>query len=124
MLRFKGKCAHFSFNKCPIYTHDGASAIISTKSQETDNSVGLELPVKTETNFDLGITRKTWPSPTPKYKLQYKFANRIIIFYPAILQRITPHSAVSIENSTFTKEIIAYSTVVILWRRLTFPYKT
>ncbi len=24
MRRFKGECAQFSFNKCPIYTHDGA----------------------------------------------------------------------------------------------------
>jgi hypothetical protein len=36
--RFKGECAHFSFNKCPIYTHDGASAKFSTNSHETDNS--------------------------------------------------------------------------------------
>ncbi len=39
MRRFKGKCAQFSFNRCPIYTHDGASAKFSTNSQETDNSV-------------------------------------------------------------------------------------
>ncbi len=40
MRRFKGGCAHFSFNKCPIYTHyDGASAKFSTNSHETDNSV-------------------------------------------------------------------------------------
>ncbi len=26
MRRFKGECAQFSFNKCPIYTHDGARA--------------------------------------------------------------------------------------------------
>ncbi len=38
MFWFKGDYAHFSFNKCPIYTHDGASAKISTNSQETDNS--------------------------------------------------------------------------------------
>jgi hypothetical protein len=25
MRRCRGECAHFSFNKCPIYTHDGAS---------------------------------------------------------------------------------------------------
>ncbi len=36
MLRFKGACAHCSFNKCPIYTHDGASAKFSTNSHETD----------------------------------------------------------------------------------------
>ncbi len=39
MRRFKGECAHFSFNKCPIYTHDGASAKFTTNSHETDNSV-------------------------------------------------------------------------------------
>ncbi len=43
MRRFKGECAHFNFNKCPIYTHDVAFAKISTNwgtnSHETDNSV-------------------------------------------------------------------------------------
>jgi hypothetical protein len=39
MRRFKGEFAHFSFNKCLIYTHDGASAKFSTNSQEADNSV-------------------------------------------------------------------------------------
>ncbi len=39
MRRFKGECAHFNFNKCPIYTHDGASAKFSTISHQTDNSV-------------------------------------------------------------------------------------
>ncbi len=39
MRRFKGEYEHFSFNKCPIYTHDGASAKFSTNSQEMDNSV-------------------------------------------------------------------------------------
>ncbi len=38
MRRFKGEGEHFSFNKCPIYTHDGASAKFSTNSQEMDNS--------------------------------------------------------------------------------------
>ncbi len=41
MRRFKGKCTHFSFNKCPIYTHDRTSTKFSTNSHETDNSVGL-----------------------------------------------------------------------------------
>jgi hypothetical protein len=40
MRRFKSEYAHFRFNKCPIYTHDGASAKTGTISQETDNSVG------------------------------------------------------------------------------------
>jgi hypothetical protein len=39
MRRFKGECEHFRFEKCPIYTHDGASAKFSTNSQEMDNSV-------------------------------------------------------------------------------------
>jgi hypothetical protein len=39
MRRFKGECAHFRFNKRPIYTHDGASSKYSTNSHETDNSV-------------------------------------------------------------------------------------
>ncbi len=43
MLGFKGECAHFIFNKCPIYTHDGAIGKFSTNSQETDNSV-VEFP--------------------------------------------------------------------------------
>jgi hypothetical protein len=39
MRRFKGECEHFSFNKCPSYTHDGANAKFSTNSHETDYSV-------------------------------------------------------------------------------------
>jgi hypothetical protein len=38
MHRFQSEYAHFRFNKCPIYTHDGASAKFNTISQETDNS--------------------------------------------------------------------------------------
>ncbi len=45
MGRFKGECAHFSFNKCLIYTHDGASAKFSTNSHETDNSAYRKLHV-------------------------------------------------------------------------------
>jgi hypothetical protein len=43
MRRIKGECAHFSFNKCPISTHDGASDKCSTNAHETDNSVRLTL---------------------------------------------------------------------------------
>ncbi len=42
MRRFKGECAQFNFNRCPIYAHDGASAKLSTNSQETDNIDGEE----------------------------------------------------------------------------------
>ncbi len=42
MRRFKGECEHFRFNKCPIYTHDGASAKLSTNSQEKDNSEHIQ----------------------------------------------------------------------------------
>jgi hypothetical protein len=39
MRRFKGECAQFRFNKCPIFTHDGASAKFSTNAHLADNSV-------------------------------------------------------------------------------------
>ncbi len=39
MRWFKGECAHFSCNKRPIYTLEGASTKFSTNSHETDNSV-------------------------------------------------------------------------------------
>ncbi len=39
MRIFKGESAKFIFNKCPIYTRDGASAKFSTSSHEMDNSV-------------------------------------------------------------------------------------
>ncbi len=38
LRRFKGECAHFIFNKYPIYIHDGASAKFSIKAHEMDNS--------------------------------------------------------------------------------------
>ncbi len=44
MCRFKGEWAHFSFKKCPIYTHDGASTKFSTNSHETDYSVPNPTP--------------------------------------------------------------------------------
>jgi hypothetical protein len=37
-----GECAHFSCNKCPIYTLDGAGAKFGTNSHETDNSVAFD----------------------------------------------------------------------------------
>ncbi len=43
MRRFKSECAHFSFKKCPIYTHDGANAKFSTNSHEMNYSVGFGL---------------------------------------------------------------------------------
>jgi hypothetical protein len=33
MRKFKSECELFSFNECPIYTHDGASAKFSTNLQ-------------------------------------------------------------------------------------------
>jgi hypothetical protein len=38
MGRFKGDCSYISYNKCPIYTHDDASAKFSPISHETGNS--------------------------------------------------------------------------------------
>jgi hypothetical protein len=34
-----GECAHFSFKKCPVDTHNGASAKFIINSRETDYSV-------------------------------------------------------------------------------------
>jgi hypothetical protein len=42
MCAFTLESTHFIFNKCPFYTHDGASVKFSTNSHETDYSV----PVK------------------------------------------------------------------------------
>jgi hypothetical protein len=44
---------HFIFNKCPIYTHDGANANFSTNSHETDYSV-VYSPDNMENGDDLG----------------------------------------------------------------------
>jgi hypothetical protein len=38
MRPFNGECAQFIFNKCLIYTLDGASAKFRINSHETDNS--------------------------------------------------------------------------------------
>ncbi len=40
MRTFKGECSQFSFTKCLIYTHGGASAKSITNSHETENSAG------------------------------------------------------------------------------------
>jgi hypothetical protein len=52
MRIFKGECEHFSFNKCPIYTHDGASAKFSTNSQEMDNSEYENLDFNFQMTFE------------------------------------------------------------------------
>jgi hypothetical protein len=39
MCTFTLECTHFIFNKCPIYTHDGAIAKLSPNLDETDSSV-------------------------------------------------------------------------------------
>jgi hypothetical protein len=55
MRTFKGECAQFSFNKCPIYTHDGARVKFSTNSQEMDNSVGTVREIATFVFFCFGF---------------------------------------------------------------------
>ncbi len=66
MRGFKGECAHFSFNKNPIYTHDSASAKFSTNSQETDNSVVSKNPSVQKFKFDLNkkCTKKSFSQKT------------------------------------------------------------
>ncbi len=46
MCTFTLDSTHFIFNKWPIYTYDGASAKLSTNSQETDYSEGKDDSVK------------------------------------------------------------------------------
>ncbi len=46
MRGFKGECAHFSFNKCPIYTYDITSEKFSTNSNKTDNSVRIRFRIR------------------------------------------------------------------------------
>jgi hypothetical protein len=61
MCTFTLESTHFIFNKCPIYTHDGASAKFSTNSYETDNSVLVEhgtKPVIREISDKGGIVHK------------------------------------------------------------------
>ncbi len=41
MCTFTLDSTHFIFNKCPIYTHDGASDKFRTNSLETDYSVSF-----------------------------------------------------------------------------------
>jgi hypothetical protein len=41
LCAFTLECTHFVFDKCPIDTHDGASAKFCINSQETDNSAGV-----------------------------------------------------------------------------------
>ncbi len=59
MLRFKGECSHFRFNKCSIYIHGGASAQFSTNSHETDNSV-----VRRVQNSPRNLLRWVWSKKT------------------------------------------------------------
>jgi hypothetical protein len=43
MWKFTLESTHFIFNRCPIYTHDGASSKFRTNSQETDYSAGVSI---------------------------------------------------------------------------------
>ncbi len=45
MCTFTLESTHFLFNKCPIYTHDGASAKLSDNSHETDYSEYCTVPL-------------------------------------------------------------------------------
>ncbi len=57
MRRFRGDCANFIFDKCLIYTHDGASAKFSTNSHETGNSVGNMIKALSTTQRGKDIER-------------------------------------------------------------------
>ncbi len=67
MRRFNCECEHFRFNKCPIYTHDGASAKFSTNSQEMDNTVGAWGTLIHEKNLKSKISCQTLFKSYDKY---------------------------------------------------------
>jgi hypothetical protein len=68
----RGECEHFSFNKCLIYTHDGASAKFNTNSHKTDNSVEELYPCSplgvdsTDTSQLPKEKNFAWTIPIPK----------------------------------------------------------
>ncbi len=72
MRRFKGECAQFIFNRCPIYTHDGASAKFSTSSQEMDKSAESTVYPPSGTK-NLATSRQLWPmtGKLPTYVKDY-----------------------------------------------------
>ncbi len=53
MCTFTLESTHFIFNKCPIYTHDGASDKLSTDSHETDYMSAVR---SIEDNYALSVT--------------------------------------------------------------------
>ncbi len=65
MRRFKGECAHFSFSKCHIYTHDGASAKFITNSHETDNSACSAWKVGASSLH--AVSQEGWTADIVKY---------------------------------------------------------
>jgi hypothetical protein len=69
--------AHFSFNKCPIYTHDGASAEFSTNSHETDNSVGC---CQSFVNFHSSVPLRRVAGTREERGLEKKKSLRVWIF--------------------------------------------
>ncbi len=85
MRRFKGECEHFSFNKCPIYTHDGASAKFTTNSQEMDNS-GTSYYLKTKwhhlakmSRFDLWSKLPFQTEISSNFSLMHRFSGSFIV---------------------------------------------
>jgi hypothetical protein len=56
-----GECTHFRFNKCPIYTHDGASAKFSTNLHEMDNSVCIHYSACSVRIYYLCNKPNAWP---------------------------------------------------------------
>jgi hypothetical protein len=100
---------HFIFNKCPIYTHDGASAKFSTNSHETDYSAGnhnsnsqkLELPRR----WPSTAARETWIiqgalRATPRKNTDEK-ENQIFLKYKEIQNG-------AVENSYMRKGFLIY----------------
>jgi hypothetical protein len=71
MCTFTLESTHFIFNKCPIYTHDGASAKYSTNSLETDYSVPVPFCSSNLSDFSKAELRFAIPCEVLPVLLKY-----------------------------------------------------
>jgi hypothetical protein len=85
MCTFTLESPHFVFNKCPIYTHDGASAKFSTNSQEMDYSVSSVIGQFSSVSFSYWLcisTRENGPKCRPQAAFQGQI--RFSVFRPKL----------------------------------------
>ncbi len=87
MCTFILESTHFIFNKCPIYTHDGASAKFSTASYDTYYSVvdsGIVLSYQTGKQHRLA---DQYNQPMPESTTSPQSGTKNLATYPNLLKR-------------------------------------